>query len=154
MIIQAKPDPWPKQLAEVLHPVPGSSRLMELEEPFPVVYCSKGTWWRFWLTPPWRYDVASVPRLFWLFVSPFELVFEPPGSHDWLIEHKGVVLVDRWSLNYEEWVNEFDYTHMTRRAVDAFLAMKMREKEIPKLKRRAAYCLVRNWSLMKGADWV
>lgn len=146
----------PKRLAEVIHPVPGSSRLYELEEPFPIEYENKGERWRFWLTPPWRYDLASIPRIFWPIISPRELGFEPPAGHDEGIYKRGVLYFERWNEEFESWQN-YGWVPLTRKELDKIFAILMRQHGVPKLRRRAAYLAVRSWARMKklftGSEW-
>lgn len=146
------PHPWSKQIEDVLSPVPGSSRLMRLREDFPIVYEYEGEFYRFWLDHDWQFDVASIPRIFWLFVSPTELGYEPPAAHDDAIEKRGLLFIEKWNPEREEWV-AVGYVQFTRKQVDKFFALKMREKGIKKWKRRLAYRFVRLWSKLKGDDW-
>lgn len=146
------PPAWPKQIEDVLSPVPGSSRLMRLREDFPIVYEYQGELYRFWLDHGWVYDVASIPRIFWLFVSWPELGYEATAAHDDAIEKRGLLFIEKWDREQQKWT-AIGYVQFTRKEVDKFFAMKMREKGINIYKRRLAYRFVRLWSKLKGDDW-
>ena len=37
----------------------------------------------------YKFDLASVPRLFWFLIAPFELSIAAPLIHDYLYDHRG-----------------------------------------------------------------
>lgn len=86
-------------------------------------------------------DLASVPRLLWFYISPFDL---GPAAvpHDWIYAHGGHLphgsqlhrVLGVWVETHEPW---------TRHNCDRLFARMMREAGVSKTKRRNAYRAVR-----------
>jgi len=74
-------------------------------------------------------DLASVPRLLWPLVAPFELSVAAPLVHDWLYRHGGV-LPDTGVTR-------------ARKACDQLFLKIMIEEGVPVWRARAAYHAVR-----------
>lgn len=70
-------------------------------------------------------DLASVPRLFWRVIAPFELGLEAPIAHDWLYRTGGVA------------------GRFTRREADAIFLRDALAAGAPAWKAHAAYRAVR-----------
>jgi hypothetical protein len=60
-------------------------RLWQLEEAYSYNHAGH----RITVPATFRFDLASVPRLFWFLIAPFELSIAAPLIHDFLYEHKG-----------------------------------------------------------------
>lgn len=43
----------------------------------------------------YKTDLASVPRIFWFFIAPYELGEAAPLVHDWLYQHAGIEQTDK-----------------------------------------------------------
>lgn len=148
------PPPYGRPLTDLLHYVDGTYDMLELSHPYPIVWQYEGTWYRFWVPAGFRYDVASIPRIFWPLVSPTELGFEAPLAHDWLISRAGLVQVE--SLEGQGWgpliwMLSNRTTHFTRPQVDRLFCYLMRERKPPitRWKRRWAYRMVRAYGWAK-----
>jgi len=70
--------------------------------------------------------VASVPRLFWIFISPFELGIRAPLIHDYLY-----------------FLNEKGTCPFSRRSVDKFFYRLMLEEGLPQWRATCGYVAVR-----------
>jgi hypothetical protein len=60
-------------------------RLWRLEESYSYRHAGH----RITVPAEFKFDLASVPRLFWFLIAPFELSIAAPLIHDFLYEHKG-----------------------------------------------------------------
>lgn len=76
-------------------------------------------------------DLASVPRVLWPIIAPFELSPAAAVVHDYLYRNGGFGVI-------------------TRKGADDILAQIMEEEGVPAWKRRAAYSAVR---LFGGRAW-
>lgn len=79
-------------------------------------------------------DLASVPRVCWPLVAPFDLSCAAPIAHDWLYRHAG----------------RFDAWTYTRAAADALFRDLMAHEGVPRWRRVAGYAGVRAFG---GASW-
>jgi hypothetical protein len=86
-------------------------------------------------------DLASVPRILWWYISPFDL-----GSavvpHDWIYDHGGK-LPEGSHLRLEEGVWVDVGLPWSRKDADRLFGRMMREANLRKRKRRRAYKAVR-----------
>jgi hypothetical protein len=86
-------------------------------------------------------DLASVPRILWWYISPFDL-----GSavvpHDWIYEHRGHLPAGS-HLRLEEGIWVDVGLPWSRRDADRLFGRMMREANLRKRKRRRAYKAVR-----------
>jgi hypothetical protein len=76
-----------------------------------------------------RFDIASVPRVAWSIIAPFELSLAAPLAHDFLYERNGRLDGREKPLTRKE-------------SDDAFLYL-MRREGIPELRARIAHAAVR-----------
>ena len=51
----------------------------------------QGRGWAMRIPAGFSFDLASVPRLVWWLIAPFELSLVAPAAHDWLYTHQGCV---------------------------------------------------------------
>lgn len=86
-----------------------------------------------------RFDLASVPRLLWVRVAPYELSLAAPLIHDFLYRNGGRVM----GLGFMR-------RHYTRREADAVFYDLMESEGVGSFRRRAAYTAVR---LFGGGAW-
>lgn len=93
------------------------------------------------------HDFASVPRVLWALISPFDLGLASI-FHDWLYRRGGQVETLRWDFEVGAW--EAVTTPWTRVQSDELFARTMREQGVVKWRRRAAYGAVRGWG---GPHW-
>jgi hypothetical protein len=85
-------------------------------------------------------DLASIPRLLWSFISPFDLG-AAVVPHDWLYYHRGnlppnshfKLINGRWADVGLRW---------TRKAADRLMGRIMREARVCRWRRRSAFCAV------------
>ena len=91
------------------------------------------------------YDGASVPRIVWTVsgLTPDGLIRAAALVHDWIYDHKGHL--PEGSQQYKDADGQWPTLHVTwnRKAADRIFGRIMREAEVSKLKRRAAYRAVR-----------
>lgn len=81
-----------------------------------------------------RFDLASIPRVFWRLVSPFELSIAAPLAHDYLYRFGGNAW-NRW---------------LTREETDNLFRSIMEDEGVPWWRRNAAYRAVR---MFAGFAW-
>lgn len=86
-------------------------------------------------------DLASIPRLLWILISPFDLGASAV-PHDWFYAHAGRIPEGSW-LRFEDGVWVEDTRPWTREHVDRLFGRMMREAKVPPFKRRSAYLAVR-----------
>ncbi len=143
-----------KKLRELVHPI--GPRPFILEEEYPVHYRFKGRWRRFLIPEGFIYDAASIPRVFWVFVSPLDLGFLPTGAHDYVIQQKGLVEVEQWSDYFQRWV-KITTPPFTRKEADLVFRQLMKEEPIGPWKVWLAYRGVRSGGVGKrriaGREW-
>ena len=86
-------------------------------------------------------DLASIPRVLWWWISPFDLG-AASVPHDWIYQHRGDLPPGSWQ-RFEEgaWVD--DGRTWTRMRADRLFGRMMRECQVSILKRRAAFLVVR-----------
>ena len=131
-------------LESILRPVEGSSRLFELVLPYPATWTnSKGFKNTIVIPAGFRYDVASIPRIFWPLIAPRELGYKAPLVHDYLLSKQGYVSIETDGIRTR--------AHFFRPSIDKIFAVLMREAGVPRWKRRLAYRAVRLWSWFKGS---
>lgn len=91
-------------------------------------------------------DLASIPRVFWSEIAPFQLSIAGPLVHDWLYEHGGQI-----ATRVQGQRIRVDQTHTFSRAqADAFLRDIAEQHGVPAWRCNAAYYAVRwfgasNW---------
>lgn len=148
-----------RRLSGLLTYVEGSTSIMELSHPYPIVWQYKGSWYRFWVPAGFRCDVASIPRIFWPLVSPTELGFEAPLAHDYLISVQGKVELEWFYEGTKRFRPQPDCEPFTRAQSDRLFCYLMRERKppIPRWKRRWAFRIVRAYGWSKkhftGSEW-
>ena len=86
------------------------------------------------------FDLASIPRLGWWLIAPFELTIEAALIHDGLYRTGGC----------PAWVRVGAPARFTRREADLILLSMMRRDGVPEWKCRSAFRAVR---LFGGAAW-
>ena len=98
-----------------------------------------------------EHDFASVPRLLWALISPFDLGLASI-FHDWLYRKGGRVTTLRWPKGGSEWVPV--ERPWTRRDADRLFARIMREQGVKKWRRRLAFQAVHQFGgdAWQGAD--
>ena len=97
--------------------------------------------------PGFDHDFASVPRLLWFLISPFDLGLASI-FHDYLYRHGGAVETGRWDPATAGWA-PVDRPWNRERS-DALFARIMREQGVARWRRRWAYRAVR---LLGGGAW-
>lgn len=100
----------------------------ELCDPFPF----KGYGLDITIPAGFRFDLASIPRLFWREISPFELGIAAPLIHDFLYTTGGVV-----------WQNDGSVAKFSKLEADNIFLALMRRDGVPAWKRTVAYKAVR-----------
>jgi hypothetical protein len=75
----------------------------------------------------YRCDMASIPRILWPLIAPFELSINAPLLHDWLYENDGRYVLGRF----------------TRGEVDKLFLKIMEEEGVPRWRRVLSYWAVR-----------
>ena len=85
------------------------------------------------LTVPvgFKFDLASIPRLLWTFLAPFELSIPAPLIHDFLYRHHGSPPGSSAAAAF------------TRADTDRLFFQAMVDNAVPRLKRRVAWLAVR-----------
>ncbi len=83
----------------------------------------------------YKFDLASIPRLVWWLIAPFELSILAPLLHDYLYEHKG-----RLPDGSIDPVREY-----TRRDADFLFLQAMRHEGVGRWRRTLAYLAVRRF---------
>tara|TARA_R110000850_G_scaffold22191_3_gene64755 strand:+ start:800 stop:1198 length:399 start_codon:yes stop_codon:yes gene_type:complete len=129
-------------LEDYLRPVTGSTRLLRLTKQYPIEWQHGGVQKRFWVPSGFEYDVASIPRVFWLLIAPRELGYKAPLAHDYLLSKQGYVSLETEGRKFR--------ARITRKDADKLFAVLMREAGVPRWKRRLAYRAVRLWGWAKG----
>lgn len=80
----------------------------------------------------YKFDMATIPRMFWPFVGKHELKINGPLVHDFLYENKGIILdMDNTTVTY------------TRKEADLQFLKEMKEDHVPFMTRNIAYACVR-----------
>lgn len=88
-------------------------------------------------------DLASIPRVLWDVIAPFELSSIAPTVHDFLYQHGGRIVTRTTSgLNLTR--------TFTRAQSDSFLLDLMEQEDVPAWRRNPAYYAVRCFG---GAAW-
>jgi hypothetical protein len=108
----------------------------------------EGTTYRLTIPAGFQCDLASVPRILWWWISPFDLG-AAAIPHDWIYSHGGKLpdgshqkLVNgTWENLPQAW---------TREEADRLFARMMRDVGVPRFMRRRAYNAVR---LFGGGAW-
>jgi hypothetical protein len=93
-------------------------------------------------------DLASVPRLLWWYISPFDL---GPSvvPHDWIYRHAGALPAGSHLMcEASQWIEVT--AAWERKEADRLFGRMMRETSVPRFKRRQAYRAVR---LFGGWVW-
>ena len=135
--------------AEVRHYRQQSVEVAASSLPAPVVtYIGPGNVWRLeeayeyrdgdnLITVPegFRFDLASIPRIFWFLISPFELSIAAPLLHDFLYAHDG----DPPATSIEP------PRVYTRKEADQLFLTIMKTEGVPNWRRNLAYWAVRSF---------
>ena len=87
-----------------------------------------------------KFDLASIPRIVWPIISPFDLSIVAPLFHDLIYEYKGYLPTDC----------VYPYKTFTRYDADNLFLRLMKVEKIPMFKRNLAYYSVR---LYGGIYW-
>lgn len=120
---------------------PLSGNRYRLVEPYQYEWSHGGTRYRLTVPAGFENDLASVPRILWWYISPFDLGLAAV-PHDWIYEHAGRLPPgsfqrlqgDRWANVDERW---------SRRDADRLFGRLMREAHVDRTRRRRAYLAVR-----------
>ena len=94
-------------------------------------------------------NIASVPRLLWSYINPFDL---GPAAifHDWIYRHGGRLPRQSWFKGQDGQFLACENIHWNREGTDRLFARMMRESGASKIKRRQAYWAVR---IFGGCAW-
>lgn len=87
-----------------------------------------------------EFDLASIPRVFWVFVASFELSLQGPLFHDLLYRNGGKLPMDQVE----------PYYHFSRKEADELFRELMGKSGVPFWRRQVAYRAVRQFS---GFAW-
>lgn len=90
-----------------------------------------------WIRNGFAFDLASIPRVVWWLIAPFELSIVAPLVHDYLYAHGGRPPLD---TEIAMWGKRLWYT---RADADELFLRIMREEEVPRWRRGLAYAAVR-----------
>lgn len=85
-----------------------------------------------WIPRGFVFDLASVPRLVWPLIAPFELSIAAPLVHDWLYRYAGSMPAGGHALRA-----------YTRRDADLLFRRIMERERVPGWRRVLAYAAVR-----------
>lgn len=126
----------------------------KLSAPWWPVWNKDDVWYCMPIPRSYAYDGASIPKLLWWLVAPFELGIVPPGKHDWLHENKGLVEIWKWDGVDGVW-RSLGEVQWSRHDADRmfFRDMKENAKPIPRWARRGAFKAVRLWSQIYDDKW-
>ncbi len=91
-------------------------------------------------------DLASIPRVLWNVIAPFDLSCVAPIVHDWLYQHGGTIETQVQSAT----ICLRHPRTFTRADADAFLLDLMTQEDVPAWRRQSAYWAVR---LFGGSSW-
>jgi hypothetical protein len=112
-----------------------------LFEAYVYVWAKGGARYRLVVPVGFENDLASVPRLLWVVISPFDLG-AAVVPHDWLYATGGRPPPGSWQVWRDgDWTD--DERAWTRRNADRLFGRLMREVGVSRPKRRAAYLAVR-----------
>lgn len=126
--------PYPR-----VEPLAGSR--YRLAEPYVYTWTKDGARYRLTVPAGFENDLASVPRILWWYVSPFDLGLAAV-PHDWLYYHAGHLPPgghQRWEDG--RWVDVG--APWSRRDADRLFGRLMRDAHVSRDKRRHAYWAVR-----------
>jgi hypothetical protein len=128
------PVPYPR-----VEPIGGNR--YRLFEAYAYVWAKDGARYRLVVPVGFTSDLASVPRLLWVVISPFDLG-AAVVPHDWLYANAGRPPPGSWQVWRDgDWVE--DGRPWKRREADRLFGRLMREVGVSRFKRRAAYLAVR-----------
>ena len=97
-------------------------------------------------------NLASVPRILWFYISPFDLG-RAAIVHDWLYAKRGALpgtSFQRWKGEWFEGEWTVVSERWSRRDADRLFARMMRESGVSRTKRRRAFWAVR---IFGGGKW-
>lgn len=138
------PFPYPR-----VEPLGGNR--YRLFEPYVYRWEKDGERYRVVVPAGFTSDLASVPRLLWVVISPFDLG-AAVVPHDWIYAHGGRVPAGSWQIGTGSgWAD--DERAWTRRETDRLFGRMMREVGVPRVRRRSAYLAVRlfGWVVWRRA---
>ena len=128
------PVPYPR-----VEPLGGNR--YRLFEAYAYVWTKDGASYRLVVPAGFTSDLASVPRLLWFVISPFDLG-AAVVPHDWVYANAGRLPPSSWQAwRGGDWAD--DERVWTRREADRLFGRLMREVGVSRWKRRAAYLAVR-----------
>ena len=108
-------------------------------------WCHADRDWRLVVRAGFECDLASVPKFLHSLIGRKDLGLGPPLLHDMIYACRGDVFGSRFGdlevRNRGRWVVRND--RVTRNQADRVFGRQMREVQVPKLRRRAAYLAVR-----------
>ena len=88
-------------------------------------------------------DLASIPRIFWNVIAPFELSIVAPLVHDALCDFKGKLPKEMLG----------PWRSYSRKDADGVFRDLMLEENVPSWRVRAAYAGVRSYAILCVHDW-
>lgn len=115
----------------------------EMRQHWEYQWTAEGRRWRLWLRDGYPFE-PSVPRIAWPFVSPLEALTASAG-HDFLYYYQGRIPPDSEDGGVDTWdEGEWNpYTEqITRYDADRFFGRILREQEVTRWRRRAAFLAV------------
>jgi len=93
----------------------------------------------------YKTNLASVPRIFWVFVAPYELSENAPLVHDYLYDHAGIST----PIYNPDGTKNSDVT-ITKYQADKYFRQIMKLKGVGIIKRNIAFWAVK---LFAGSAW-
>ena len=130
-------------MSHLLYPrvEPLGANRYRLVEPYTYAWSKSGEQYRLTVPAGFENDLASVPRILWWYISPFDLGLAAV-PHDWLYFHAGLLPQGSLQrLDGNKWVDVPQ--RWTRRDADRLFGRMMREAHVSRTKRRRAYWAVR-----------
>lgn len=106
-------------------------------------YTYQGDGYQIIVPANFKFDLASVPRIFWWAISPFDLSISAPLIHDFIFRHRGkppqgTVIPERTFV---------------RREVDQLFNLIMKQEGVVTWRRVIAYYAVRLVSILVNSNW-
>ena len=95
-------------------------------------------------------DLASIPRVIWWWISPFDLG-AASVPHDWIYQHRGDLPPGSWQrADNGDWQD--DERRWTRLNADRLFGRMMRECKVSIIKRRTAFIAVRGFGMWEWPE--
>jgi hypothetical protein len=112
-----------------------------LVEPYVYEWSHQGARYRLTVPAGFQNDLASVPRVLWWYISPFDLGLAAV-PHDWIYFHAGRLPAGSFQrLEGNRWVDVHE--RWSRRDADRLFGRLMRDAHVDRTRRRRAYLAVR-----------